>query len=180
MDVRLLHDRRQLKMGALDAHVPAVRMRMQSNLVNVDRDLAARVATVLGVAVPAASPCNGIKRYAPSPPLSMIARGNLKSIVGRKVAVLAADGDGLQAVKAMLVSRRGDGQGTLATFLAASARQTARQYRSTTLWSPCLRWCLTRYSSLAVRTVLQPWGIRRRGQLCAGGIPARQAAGRPR
>jgi catalase len=86
--------------------VPAVRLRMLSNLVNVDRDLAGRVAAVLGVAVPSASPRVGNKRYAPSPALSMIARGNPKSIVGRKIAFLAADGvdaAGLQAVKAELM-----------------------------------------------------------------------------
>ncbi|WP_412556712.1 catalase [Xylophilus sp. GOD-11R] len=94
----------QFELGKLT--VPAVRARMLSNLVNVDRELATRVAAVLGVAVPAASPRNGNKRYAPSPALSMIARANPKSVVGRKVAILATDGvdgDGLQAVKAMLV-----------------------------------------------------------------------------
>jgi catalase len=94
----------QFELGKLT--VPAVRLRMLANLANVDRDLVARVATVLGVSVPAASPRNGNKRYAPSPALSMIARDNPKSVVGRKVAILAADGvdgDGLQAVKAALV-----------------------------------------------------------------------------
>ncbi|HIV71774.1 MAG TPA: catalase [Candidatus Aquabacterium excrementipullorum] len=85
--------------------VPAVRLRMLSNLVNVDRDLAARVAAVLGVPVPAPSSRTGNKRYAASPGLSMIARGNPKTIVGRKIAFLATDGvdeAGLQAMKAEL------------------------------------------------------------------------------
>lgn len=93
----------QFELGKVS--VPAVRLRMLSNLVNVDRDLAARVAAVLGVPVPAASPRVGNKKYKPSPALSMIARGNPKSVVGRKVAFLAADGvdeAGLQAVKAEL------------------------------------------------------------------------------
>jgi catalase len=85
--------------------VPAVRLRMLSNLVNVDRDLAARVAAVLGVAVPSPSPRTGNKRYPASPGLSMIARGNPKTIAGRKIAFLATDGvdeAGLQAMKAEL------------------------------------------------------------------------------
>ncbi|RRS06055.1 catalase [Aquabacterium soli] len=93
----------QFELGKVS--VPAVRLRMLSNLVNVDRDLAARVAAVLGVPVPPASPRVGNRKYAPSPALSMIARGNPKSIVGRKIAFLAADGvdeAGLQAVKAEL------------------------------------------------------------------------------
>lgn len=95
----------QFELGKLT--VPAVRLRMLSNLVNVDRDLANRVAMVLGVAVPSASSRTAAKRYAPSPALSMIARGNPKSALGRKVAILAADGVdavGLQAVKSALLS----------------------------------------------------------------------------
>jgi catalase len=95
----------QFELGKLN--VGAVRMRMLANLVNVDRELAARVAGVLGVAVPAPSPRVGNKRYPPSPSLSMIARGNPKSVVGRQVAVLAADGVdivGLQAFKTALVN----------------------------------------------------------------------------
>ena len=87
--------------------VPAVRTRMLSNLVNVDRELASRVASVLGIPVPAASPRNGNKRYASSPKLSMLARGNVPSAVGRKVAILAADGvdgTGLQAMKSALTT----------------------------------------------------------------------------
>ena len=109
----------QFELGKLT--VPAVRLRMLANLVNVDRDLAARVATVLGVAVPAASPRNGNKRYAPSPALSMIARNNPKTVVGRKVAILATDGvdgAGLEAVKAML-SRAGVTAKVLAPHLGS-------------------------------------------------------------
>jgi catalase len=89
----------QFELGKLT--VQAVRLRMLSNLVNVDRDLAGRVAAVLGVAVPAPSPRTGNKRYPPSPLLSMIARGNPKSIVGRKVAFLAADGVDLESLQKM-------------------------------------------------------------------------------
>ena len=56
------------------------------------RDLVARVATVLGVPVPIASPRNCYERDAPSPALAMSARDIPKSIVGREVAMLAADG----------------------------------------------------------------------------------------
>ena len=72
--------------------VPAVRTRMLSNLVNVDPELARRVAAVVGVAVPAASARTPPKRYAPSPALSILARGNPASAHGRMVAVLVADG----------------------------------------------------------------------------------------
>jgi catalase len=87
-------------------NVPAVRVRMLSNLVNVDRDLAGRVAQVLGLSVPPASARVGDKRYPPSPKLSMIARGNPKSVASRQVAFLAADGvdaSALQAMKAELI-----------------------------------------------------------------------------
>lgn len=90
----------QFELGKLT--VPAVRVRMLSNLVNVDRNLAARVALVLGIPVPGPSPRVGNKRYAPSPSLSMIARGNPNTVVSRKVAILAADGvdlAGLQTIK---------------------------------------------------------------------------------
>ncbi|MDB5851311.1 MAG: catalase, partial [Rhodoferax sp.] len=100
------HIAEALQFELAKVNVPAVRMRMLSNLVNVDRDLAMRVATVLGVAVPSPSARSGNKRYANSPALSMIARGNPKTIVGRQVAFLAADGvdlNGLQAMKAALV-----------------------------------------------------------------------------
>ena len=87
--------------------VPAVRTRMLSNLVNVDPQVAARVAAVLGMPVPPASPRTGNKRYPNSPKLSMLARGNVPSAVGRKVAILAADGvdgDSLQAMKSALTT----------------------------------------------------------------------------
>jgi catalase len=93
----------QFELGKVN--VPAVRARMLSNLVNVDRGLAARVAQVLGIPVPPASPRNGDKRYTASPKLSMIARGNPTGIASRQVAFLAADGvddASLQAMKAAL------------------------------------------------------------------------------
>ncbi|KQP23661.1 hydroperoxidase [Pseudorhodoferax sp. Leaf267] len=86
--------------------VAAVRVRMLSNLVNVDRELAGRVAQVLGIPVPPASVRVGDKRYPPSPKLSMIARGNPTGIASRQVAFLAADGvdvASLQAMKAALI-----------------------------------------------------------------------------
>jgi len=93
----------QFELGKVS--VPAVRQRMLANLSNVDRELAGRVAAVLGVALPPASGRTPAKSYAPSPALSMIARGNPPSVRGRKVAILAADGveiASLQAMKAAL------------------------------------------------------------------------------
>jgi catalase len=94
----------QFELGKLT--VPAVRQRMLANLVNVDRDLATRVASVLGMPVPAASVRVGNKRYPASPALSMLARGNPKSVTGRKIALLATDGvdvAGAQALKAAIM-----------------------------------------------------------------------------
>ena len=89
----------QFELGKVS--VPAVRLRMLSNLVNVDADLAKRVAMVLGVPVPPASPRVGNKRFERSPMLSMILRGNPKTVVGRKVAILAADGVDVAGLMAM-------------------------------------------------------------------------------
>jgi hypothetical protein len=103
--------------------VAAVRVRTLSNLVNVDRELAARVAQVLGIPVPPASARVGDKRYPPSPKLSMIARGNPTGIASRQVAFLAADGvdiASLQAMKAALV-KAGAGVKVLSTRLGTLA-----------------------------------------------------------
>lgn len=109
----------QFELGKVN--VPAVRTRMLANLVNVDRELAGRVAQVLGMPMPPASPRIGDKRYTASPKLSMIARGNPTGIVSRQVAFLAADGvdvTGLQTMKAAL-SKAGATVKVLSTRLGA-------------------------------------------------------------
>jgi catalase len=106
MPVEQLHIVEALQFELAKVNVPEVRVRMLSNLVNVDRELAARVAQVLGIPVPPASARVGDKRYPPSPKLSMIARGNPTGIASRQVAFLAADGvdiASLQTMKAALV-----------------------------------------------------------------------------
>jgi len=81
--------------------VPAVRTRMVSNLTQVDRDLAARVAVALGIQANPPARAASVQEMKPSPALSMIARGNPKTIKGRKIAILAADGVDGQAVEVM-------------------------------------------------------------------------------
>jgi len=75
--------------------VPAVRERMLSNLTQVDAALAQRVAAGLGMAMPKApAGAKGVPRTdkpAKDPALSMV-NARRDSIVGRKVAVLVADG----------------------------------------------------------------------------------------
>ena len=78
-----------------------VRVRMLSNLVNVDATLAARVADGLGMDVPLATPAaRPMFSVKPSPALS-IQRSNGPSLVGRKVAVLVATGSLLTDVEAL-------------------------------------------------------------------------------
>ena len=77
--------------------VPAVRERMVSSLVNVSESLAAQVAAGLGMqVVPPAMPRALAKPPKPevvqSPPLSLLARPGDGTLLGRKVAILVADG----------------------------------------------------------------------------------------
>ena len=81
--------------------VAAIRMRMLSNLVNVDPELADRVAKGLNVDVPKASKTAApVKDLEPSPALKII-RGALEldTLKGRSVAILVADGSDAKAVK---------------------------------------------------------------------------------
>lgn len=76
--------------------VPAVRARMLAGLVNVSRDLAAKVADGLGMALPDALP-RAIARVPKaevktSPALSMMARPGEPGVRSRKFAILVADG----------------------------------------------------------------------------------------
>ena len=71
---------------------PHIRVRMLSNLVNVAPDLAAHVATQLGLSVPGAStPACPATKMAPSGALSIQANAT-PTLKGRKVAILIAEG----------------------------------------------------------------------------------------
>ena len=76
--------------------VPAIRERMVSSLVNVSADLAAGVATGLGIKVPKAMPRALKKSVIPevenSPVLSLMARPGDGGIRTRKIAILIASG----------------------------------------------------------------------------------------
>ncbi|TXG94624.1 MAG: catalase [Zoogloea sp.] len=83
--------------------VPAIRERMLASLVNVSADMAARIATGLGMDVPEAMPKALAKCSPPevitSPALSLTARPGDGGIRSRKVAILVADGvDGASVI----------------------------------------------------------------------------------
>jgi catalase len=78
-----------------------VPLRMVANLRNVDENLAARVATGLGVDLPKASkPARANVEMEPSPALS-IQRNAKATLAGRKIGVLIADGSDAKALKAL-------------------------------------------------------------------------------
>lgn len=76
--------------------VPAIRQRMLASLVNVSADMAAKIATGLGIKVPAAMPTALAKAVSPevtlSSALSLMAHPGDGGIRTRKVAILIADG----------------------------------------------------------------------------------------
>jgi catalase len=80
---------------------PAIRKRIVAGLVNVDHDLAAAVATQLGIEVPPPLPRvndTPVPDYPPSPSLSLFAHPGKTGIRTRRVAILAANGvDGVAA-----------------------------------------------------------------------------------
>jgi catalase len=97
---------------------PAIRSRMVSHLLNVDDQLADRVAAGLGLeskpkaAVPARQPLTGLKE---SPALSIM-RNRPKSFHGRKVGALVTDGADANLIEAL---RKALGQeGALIEFVA--------------------------------------------------------------
>jgi catalase len=91
--------------------VPFVRERMLSGLMNVDKELAQRIADGLGMReLPEPMPKVLTKKVAPevreSPPLSLFARPGDGRIAARRVAVLVSDGvdgDAVRALAARLV-----------------------------------------------------------------------------
>jgi catalase len=72
--------------------LPHIRAAVLSRIVNIDKDLAKRIASGLGTEVPAAAkPARSIVDMPPSPALSIV--GNAKHMLqGRKVGILFADG----------------------------------------------------------------------------------------
>ena len=83
--------------------IAAIRTRMLGNLVNVDPDLAGRVAKGLNMDKPKAAPSAvPVQDLEPSPALKII-RGarELNTLEGRKVAVLIADGSDAKALAAL-------------------------------------------------------------------------------
>jgi catalase len=85
--------------------VPAIRERVVSQLVNVNADLARRVADGLGIPVPKAQPAlmpvNPRAEVKKSPTLSLFARPGAGGIKTRRIAILVADGADEEALSAL-------------------------------------------------------------------------------
>jgi len=82
---------------------PAIRARMVSHLMNVDEDLARKVADGLGLSTmpPAAEPARAVIRdLPPSPALSILENGP-KDFKGRKLGILVTDGSNADLLKAL-------------------------------------------------------------------------------
>jgi len=90
------HIVRAFRFELTKVQVPAIRARVVSQLVNVDQDLARRVAEGLGIEVPEAQPAVRPRNMKPevktSPTLSLFARPGDGSIRTRCIALLVADG----------------------------------------------------------------------------------------
>lgn len=85
------------ELGKVDT--PHVRTRMLSHLINIDEDLANRVATALGMKLPeAAEPAAPVQDMATSEPLQTIGR-TPKTLKGRLVGILVAKGSSHEQVK---------------------------------------------------------------------------------
>jgi catalase len=91
--------------------IERIRARMLSNLVNVDRDLAARVAAGLNAEVPDASPtASAVRDLDPSPALRIIrGPGEIHTLKGRAVGVLVADGSDAEEVRTLVDAIEGAG-----------------------------------------------------------------------
>jgi catalase len=90
------HIVRAFRFELTKVQVPAIRERVVSQLVNVDADLARRVADGLGIPVPKAQPAVRPRNLKPevkvSPALSLFARPGSAGIRTRSIAVLVAHG----------------------------------------------------------------------------------------
>ena len=92
--------------------ISAIRERVLSLLVNVDADLAAKVADGLGMDVPPGQPLATtlpLPDYAPSPQLSLLARPGETGIKTRKVAIMVANGVDGAMVRTIYSSLLADG-----------------------------------------------------------------------
>ncbi|MGE0223682.1 MAG: catalase [Acetobacteraceae bacterium] len=90
---------------------PAIRARVVSHLLNVDKDLAQMVADGLGLAEmpPAAEPARPvITTLAPSPALSIVRNGP-DGFKGRKIGVLVSDGVDVSLLKALQDAAEAEG-----------------------------------------------------------------------
>lgn len=100
--VEKAHVVRAFRFELTKVQVPAIRERMLANLANVDAELAAKVASGLGVDVPDPSPV--VREVAKpevtlSTPLSLLARPGDGRIATRRIAILIANGvDGESAM----------------------------------------------------------------------------------
>ena len=94
--VEQAHIVRAFRFELTRVQVPAIRERVVSQLVNVNADLAKRVAEGLGIAVPKAQqalrPINTRAEVKSSMPLSLMARPGDGGIRTRRIAILVAEG----------------------------------------------------------------------------------------
>jgi catalase len=94
--VEQAHIVRAFRFELTKVQVPAIRERVVSQLVNVNPDLASRVAEGLGIPVPKAQPAlrpvNARAEVKQSPPLSLMARPGKTGIRTRRIALLVAEG----------------------------------------------------------------------------------------
>ena len=108
--VEQAHIVRAFRFELTRVQVPAIRERVVSQLLNVSRDLAQKVADGLGIELPAPQPAvrpvNKKAEVRKSPALSLLARPGDGSIRTRRIAILVADGadsDSLSELHARLV-----------------------------------------------------------------------------
>jgi catalase len=103
--VEQAHIVRAFRFELTKVQVPAIRERAVSQLVNVNADLARRVAEGLGIEVPDAQPPlvprNNRPEVKKSPPLSLFARPGDGGIKTRRIALLVADGVDGKALNAL-------------------------------------------------------------------------------
>jgi catalase len=115
------HIVRAFRFELTKVQVPAIRERVVSQLVNVDADLAKRVAEGLGIPVPKAQPAARPRNLKPevklSPPLSLMARPGDGSIRTRCIALLVADG--IVAAPLEDLHRRLTDEGAVPRFVGA-------------------------------------------------------------
>jgi catalase len=103
--VEQAHIVRAFRFELTKVQVPAIRERVVSQLVNVNADLARKVAEGLGIDVPDAQrplvPRNNKPEVKKSPPLSLFARPGDVGIQTRRIALLVADGVDGKALTAL-------------------------------------------------------------------------------